>query len=127
VTEVPPVVKVGTIETLSFRVYPLDAELGFTDLGSTVAVQPGVYDVVRDGLSTAWIMTGRLNRGGLYREGDGLFLVNQGDQPSGIEVTVPSRRYGPDEWAEFLADPMCQEGHPEQRLRITMFEPAATA
>lgn len=113
--------RVGTVEVLRLRVYPLDPE-SRDDLRTTVLVQPGSYDVYSDGFTTFWMMTGQINRRGFERMGDGLFAAVTGDAPSGVEVRFPSSRFGPDEWAAFLAEPTCTEGHPDQRLRFSLVE-----
>lgn len=115
--------KIGTVEILRERVYSLDAE-SRDDLRSTVFVAPGEYDVFTDGMTTYWMLHGRLNKRGSYRLGDGLFSMQESDEPSDIEVVFPSRRFGPDEWADLLAAPECAEG-PNQRLRVRLFEAAS--
>jgi hypothetical protein len=109
--------KIGTIELLRLRVYPLDAE-SHDSLRSEVVVEPGEYDVYSDGLTTFWMMRGKLNQRGAWRMGDGMFTLNPNDDPADIEVVFPSRRFGPDEWADLIAGPEFAEG-PEQRLRLS--------
>jgi hypothetical protein len=109
---------IGHVEILRARIYPLDAECR-CDTGSTVVVEPGKYPLYRDGAATFWVMRGRLNRRGIWRMGDGMFGMSQNDQPSGIEVEFPSRRFGPDEWADLLASPEFTEGNKAQRIRVT--------
>lgn len=116
--------KIGTVEILQLRVYPLDAE-GRDDFRTTVVVGPGTYDVYREGMTTFWMMTGQVNRRGFERLGDGMFSIVQGDVSSGIEVQFPSKRFGPDEWQAFLAEPVCTDGHPEQRLHFRLEQPAS--
>jgi len=111
--------RIGTVEILRARTYPLDAE-AHNDTRSTVIVNPGTFDLFSDGLTTFWMMRGHLNAGGIHRLGDGMFSMYAGDLPSGIEVTFPSKRFGPDEWAELLAEPNFTEGHPDQRVRVTL-------
>ena len=110
--------EVGTVEILRERVYPLDPNTGDSPVASTVVVAPGVYPLWRVADATYWMMSGHLNSGGFDKIGDGLFVMRAGDGADGPQVTFPSRRFGPDEWAAFLADPSCVEGDPEQRLRI---------
>lgn len=112
--------QIGEIEILARRVYRLDAEA--TDPhATTVVVEPGRYPIYRDGFSTFWSMQGNLNRSGFWRMGDGMFGVHAGDEPSDIEVTFPSKRFGEDEWAELLAGPEFAEGQSTQRLRVHLW------
>lgn len=115
--------QIGTVEVLRTRVYPLDPEMGREPLATTVVVEPGTYPVYRDFDAYYWMMTGRINARGSTKIGDGLFSMLNRDEASGPEVTFPSRRYGPDEWTDFIAEPTCTEGHPEQRLRFVVIEP----
>lgn len=111
--------RIGTVEILRARTYSLDAE-SHDDTRSTVIVEPGTFDLFSDGMTTFWMMRGQINKGGISRLGDGMFSMRAGDVPSGIEVVFPSKRFGPDEWAELLTEPNFTEGHPEQRLRVTL-------
>ena len=112
--------RIGSVEILNIpRVYPLDAE-AHDELRSTVVVEPGHYDLFSDGMTTFWLMRGRLNRRGIERLGDGMFAMNPNDSALDIEVVFPSRRFGPDEWAKLQAEPTFTEGHPQQRLRVTV-------
>ena len=104
------------------RIYNLDAECT-GNLCSTVVVEPGTYDLFSDGMTVFWMMRGRLNIGGAYRLGDGLFTLSASDEPSDIEVTFPSRRFDPDEWADLLGSPEFTEGHDSQRLRLLLDSP----
>lgn len=108
--------KIGTVEILRARVYNLDAECHHDD-GSTVVVEPGHYDLLSDGMTTCWLMRGKLNQRGIWRMGDGMFSMRASDVPSDIEVVFPSKRWGTDEWTELLQGPEFAEG-PAQRLRI---------
>jgi hypothetical protein len=77
-----------------------------------------------DGYSTLWIMKGVLN-GNFLRRGDGMFLAAGGGANAmltNIHVEFPSRIFGPDDWQDLLAHETCREGHPEQRLRITLIK-----
>ncbi len=65
-------------------------------------------------------MTGRVNTRGFFKLGDGIFSMNSFDAASDIEVMFPSKRYGPNEFEEFIQEPVCTEGHPEQRMRIVV-------
>src|SRR4051794_21959974 len=110
---------VGTVEILRSRLYPIDPYN--RDMGATEAiVEVGSYPLMFDGYSHLWLMTGVLN-GQLLRRGDGLFVATKAANamPTNIDVVFPSKLFGPDDWEEFLTDPMCREGHSEQRLRIT--------
>lgn len=111
--------RVGTFELLRERIYHLDAAAarGADPLASftEVIVKPGEYPIHRDGISTWWMMTGRINTGRINRLGDGMFTMIEADIPDGPEVTFPSTVYGPDEWADLL-----EEANP--RYRIVMQE-----
>lgn len=111
--------RIGTVEILRQRIYNLDAE-SHDEMATTVIVEPGVYDLYSDGMATFWMMRGHINRRGVERLGDGLFAMRSGDTPSDIEVVFPSKRFGPNEWADLLAEPSFTEGHAEQRLRVTL-------
>jgi hypothetical protein len=111
--------RIGTVEILRQRVYPIDAH-SRDEMGQTVIVEPGTFDLYSDGLTRFWLMRGRINRRGFERLGDGLFLLHQGDVPSDVEVEFSSKRFGPDEWANLLTEPGFTEGHVEQRLRVTL-------
>jgi hypothetical protein len=111
---------VGTVEILRNRIYNLDPYN--RDITATeVVVAPGVYPLLFDGYSHVWVMTGKLN-GQLLRRGDGLMVGQPGANAMrlNIDVTFPSKLFGPDDWEELLAYPENREGHPEQRLRITI-------
>lgn len=109
--------QIGTVELLRLRVYGLDPEC-HCGTGSTVVVQSGEYPLYSDGLSTFWVMRGELNKRGIWRMGDGMFSMHTADEPSGVEVTFPSKRFGPDEWADLLISPEFTDGHESQRLRV---------
>lgn len=112
--------RIGTIEILRQRIYKLDADASdVLAMATEVIVEPGVYDLYSDGMTKWWLMHGQINHRH-YRLGDGLFAMQSGDKQSGIEVVFPSKRFGPDEWAELLAEPNFTEGHAEQRLRVTL-------
>lgn len=112
---------VGTVEILRSRLYKLDPYADLM-LATEAIVEPGSYPLLSDGYSYLWMMTGVLN-GQFLRRGDGLFIAAKEANaiPTNIDVTFPSKLFGPDDWKELLADPSCQEGDPEQRLRITVF------
>jgi hypothetical protein len=116
---------IGTVEILRSRIYSLDPYS--KDITATEAVvDAGVYPLLSDGYSYVWLMTGKLN-GQFLRRGDGLFLAAKGANaiPLNINVTFPSRLFGPDDWKELLADPTCEEGGVAQRLRITILKETA--
>lgn len=111
--------QVGTVEVLRLRIYPLDPECLNTPLRTTVAVEAGTkHPVYRKADAYCWVMTGRLNER-QEKIGDGLFVMHPGDNPSGLEVSFPSKTFGVEHFREFLREDMCQEG-PEQRLRFTL-------
>lgn len=116
---------IGTIEILKTRIYPLDPVMGDEPRATTVVVEPDVYPIYRNGISHFWLMTGPINTGRMHRLGDGIFTMLSADEPGGPIVTFPSRVFGPDEWTEFLAEPTCTDGHPEQRLRVRLAEVAS--
>lgn len=108
--------RVGTVEIMRFRVYPIDPNAQHDPLGTTVCVEPGVYPLYRRFDAYCWIMTGQINER-QAKLGDGLYEISQGDKPTGLEVQFPSRTYGPDEFADLLDSPVVKEGE-SQRLRI---------
>lgn len=115
--------KIGTVELLRARIYPLDAETSAELCHCphlTVIVAPGVFDLYSDGLAFWWVMRGQLNQRGAWRMGDGMFAVWPSDRPSGIDVVFPSKRFGHDEWAKLLTEPELTEGHEHQRLRVSL-------
>jgi hypothetical protein len=114
--------KIGTVEILRSRVYDLDPESRGS--GTTAVVEPGTFPLYQHGLAHFWLMTGELYAGGVNRQGDGLIVMQRGDEAIGVTVTFPSRRHGPDEFAELLDHNVCREGHPDQRLRIVVDGPS---
>jgi hypothetical protein len=115
--------KIGTIEILSSRIYALDPMMADEALATQVIVEPGIFPILSDGYTTLWMMTGHIN-GFHFRRGDGMFIMGRGGDPlQGLEVTFPSRSYGPDEWQEFINHPVCNEGD-GQRIRINIVEEA---
>lgn len=112
--------QIGTIEILRDRVYKMDAECHCLT-PTTVVVRSGMYPIYRDGISTFWTMSGKLDMSGPWRMGDGMFSMSPGGtMPSDIEVQFPSKRFGPDEWADLLTEDTFVEGHPNQRIRVSM-------
>jgi len=114
--------QIGTVEVLRTRIYALDPETAEHPLATQVVVQPGTYPLYRQFEAVWWMMTGKINGGGISKIGDGMFSMIRGDFGSGPDVTFPSRRYGPEQWAEFIAEPICTDGDPGQRLRIRAVE-----
>lgn len=110
--------QIGTVEILKARTYNIDPQHKSV-LATEAVVMPGKFPLLSDGYSYLWLMTGRLN-GNFMRRGDGMFIGGNVDMPiDNLVVTFPSPVYGPGEWKSFLTDPICEEGGPEQRLRIT--------
>ena len=97
--------QIGTVRITRTRIYQLDPQAPDRFSPATVIVDPGEYPVYRDGLSHYWRMTGVLNHD-MYRMGDGIFAFDAGggDERSDDDVVFYSRRYGPDEWADLLAE-----------------------
>ncbi|HEX6968937.1 MAG TPA: hypothetical protein VF174_09045 [Micromonosporaceae bacterium] len=113
--------RIGTVQILRDRIYSLDPE-NHALTATTVLVAPGTFDLYDDDGARFWLMRGRLNKRGTWRMGDGLFALYQWDEPSDVEVTFPSRRFGPDEWTEMLSTPSATEGADGQRIRVTIYE-----
>lgn len=115
-------VQIGTVEIVNceMRLYPLDPYSESSPLQTWVAVEPGVYPVMRKFDAIRWLMRGRVNER-VAKIGDGLFELNNGDKPTGLEVQFPSQAFGPEQFAEFLTDPLCQPG-PAQRLKFDLAE-----
>jgi hypothetical protein len=100
----PEHVRIGTVDVLRLRIYPLDAESSL-DSGRFVVVTPGEYPLYRTGDATYWMLTGQLNARDWHRIGDGLFLAGGSPRGEGPPVTFPSQIYGPDAFAKLLKDP----------------------
>lgn len=107
---------IGTVTLLRPRLYPIDPSYNSPN-ATTVAVPEGPYPLRRGRAGERlWIMQGNLL---LSRLGDGLFMVGEpADLVTELMVLFPSKVYGPDEWADFVEEDICREGHPNQRLRI---------
>jgi hypothetical protein len=101
--------EVGAVKILAARVYPLDARNN-DPLRTEVAVEPGTYRVFSDGLTTFWLLHGRITSNS-FRRGDGLFFISSADDTVDIDVLFPSCSYGPDELAKFLADDVVCRSH----------------
>lgn len=113
-------VKVGTVEILVTRVYPLDPKNESED-ATTVLVSPGTYDLYQEFDTYFWLMTGLINRRGLRMIGDDLWMGTFQDESTGIGVVFPSRQFGEREFQEYVgSDPQCAEGHTNQRMRILL-------
>lgn len=110
-------VRVGTVEILRMRIYNLDAACT-DDFGTTVIVEPGIYPLYREVDVHFWLLTGQINKRGFYRLGDGLFTMQQSDEPNGVVVTFPSKRFGPSEWTNLMSEDAFAEGSPGQRVRV---------
>lgn len=110
--------QVGTVDVLATRIYPLDAAMRHDPDATTVYVPAGTYPVFQEHDTYYWVMTGRINGRGFRKLGDGMFSINQGDSPAGPEVKFPSATFGAEQFREFLAEPVCREGDPGQRLRF---------
>jgi hypothetical protein len=108
---------VGNVEIFRERVYPIDPD-GVCGAGTDIFVSPGTYPLYRKGDAYCWLMTGRVNER-IEKVGDGLFLLNQGDRGTGLEVQFPSRTFGPEQFADLMSDPGVQPG-PERRLEFTI-------
>jgi hypothetical protein len=112
--------KVGSVRILRTRIYCIDPEQDVSDIAATTAVvEPGEYPVYRDGDTTFWMLSGHVNARGFERLGDGMFAIQPGDAATDTEVRFPSKRLGPEEFADLLADPVCVDG-PDQRLVFTL-------
>jgi hypothetical protein len=111
--------QVGTVEILRARTYAIDP-MNKDILATEAVVMPGSFPLMSDGYTYLWLMTGVLN-GNSMRRGDGMFVMGNSDMPiDGLTVTFPSPSFGPSEWKDMINDPVATEGHPEQRLRITI-------
>lgn len=117
--------QIGTVEVLRLRIYPIDPVGEPSPLRTTVAVEPGIYPVYRKFDAYLWLMRGRVNERNA-KIGDGLYELNAGDKPTGVEVQFPSQIFGAEQFAEFLDDPICQPG-PDQRLRFDIAANAVSA
>lgn len=114
--------RIGTVTVVNnARLWPLDAASSDPVLGvyANVGTECPLYS---DGMSIFWVISGYLNAGGFQPKGDGLAMSVPWDIESNIEVTVPSPVFGQDDWARFLTEPHTQEGSPEQRLQIDVWE-----
>lgn len=115
--------QIGTVELLTPRIYNVDSsELVPKNFKTEIAVPPGKYPVYSDGWSHYWMVTGKITHRGMHRMGDGVFSTMDSDyvDVTSPDVTVPSKIFGPDEFADFLKnDPVCQPGL-QQRLVFTL-------
>lgn len=62
----------------------------------------------------------------IERLGDGLFTMSTGPRDTGRTVEFSSVVMNAAEWIDFMENPRCVEGHPEQRLRFTISVAAQT-
>lgn len=114
-------VQVGTVQVLRARVYTLDPDHDVADLhNASAVVAPGTYPVYRAAGRVWWVMTGRVNEIGTIRPlpHPGMFTMVTADVPGEQEVAVESARLDAAGLAALLAEPLCAEGHPAQRLRF---------
>jgi hypothetical protein len=109
--------QVGTVELLALRLYPIDPHATGA-LHTEVAVEPGVYPVFRKYDAYRWVMRGKINERN-EKIGDGLYALYGYDRPTGPEVEFSSPTFGAEQFAELLAEPVCQPGS-QQRLRFTL-------
>jgi hypothetical protein len=109
---------VGSVEIMVSRIYPLDP-YNREPTRTEAIVEPGHYPLMFDGYSHVWVMSGKLN-GQLLRRGDGLMVgtPNANAIMLNIDVTFPSKLYGPDDWKDMIEHESWREGHPNQRLRL---------
>lgn len=107
--------EIGTVEVLQVRVYNRSPEDS-----TPMIVAPGVYPLFFEDGEYFWLMTGHFNERGVRSLGDGMFLVNMGDVPSDEHVVFSSLRFTPEAFEDM--GEVREEGHPEQRLRITVRE-----
>lgn len=97
--------KIGEVTFDRLQVYPLDAKFTWGEDPNSVIVPSGaVCDVVSNGFTTILLLKGFLNTGRTFRIGDGAFTMQNCDEQSSVEVVVPSRSFGPDEWASVLTE-----------------------
>lgn len=109
--------KIGTVDLLVQRIYPLDNRSPYKNEGTWVIVEPGTYDVYREMDAFYAMWRGRATARGLRKMGDGLFFGQEGDEPVGLEHVFSSMVWGPEQFREFVGtDPICQLG-PNQRMR----------
>lgn len=125
--------KIGEVFVMKAREYPQSQ--AFPDV--RVQVEPGTYPLFRTttpGISpenslTFWVMTGRIVNYEVDLErvsgapGDGLFLMHSHIELTDKMATAWGKGFSPEEWDDFIQnETVCQEGHPDQRLRITYNE-----
>jgi hypothetical protein len=115
--------QIGTVRITRTRIYKLDPWASDNYSPATAIVEPGDYPVYLDGFTRYWRMTGVLNHRSV-RLGDGMFAMNSSDVPSEDDVVFYSLRYGPDEWADLLAE-FAREATPA--LVFTLTEAASDA
>ena len=115
--------QIGSVEIKRLRVYPVDWR--DPEGSADVAVEPGIFPVMRSGDRIWWPMRGRLSHhvpGSFECLGPGLFASNSPyDDLSEESVSFTSREFTPAQFADLLTEPHCQDG-PEQRLAIKLFE-----
>lgn len=113
--------QIGTVEILVGRVYRLDPLSHAGGLGLDVIVPPGICPLYEmDDHTRFWSVEGQLD-GRNMRLGDGLFVMTGFDVAiKGLTVRTITKPLGPTEWDTLLNHPVCQDGDPEQRLRISL-------
>jgi len=111
---------IGSVEVLRDRLYSIDP-YNKDQLATEVFVEAGHYPLYFNGYSHLWVMIGKLN-GQFLRRGDGLMLASKWANaiPLNITVQFPSKLFGPDDWRDLMEHESTLEGHPDQRLRITI-------
>jgi hypothetical protein len=109
--------KVGTVEILVLRVYPIDPR-NFNKDRTEVVVQPGVFDLYRQAEMFFWVMRGEINLRGFQPLGHDIFTVNSDDEGSGVMVEFPSAYFSDVDFRDCLACHEFTEGHPAQRVRV---------
>jgi hypothetical protein len=112
-------VQVGTVELLRHRVYKTEA--------GDMFVEPGTYPVLRHpDEHLSFMLTGRLNHrtpGSFEVLEPGLLAVNSPvDEQSGKPVEFPYGYWSPKQFADLQGWEGVLEGHPGQRLRISLKE-----
>ena len=110
--------QIGTVTIKRLRVYPLDPNVDPDPFQATVLVEPGVYPVFRDGISTYWRLTGVLNHRA-YSMGDGMMRFSEGgDLPSDDDVVFYSKQFGPDDWSSYLNETI-RDAHSPLEFDVT--------
>lgn len=109
--------KVGTVEILVLRIYPIDPR-NFNEDRTEVIVQPGMFDLYRQADVFFWVMCGEINIRGFQPLGHGISTANPNDEGNGIVVEFPSAYFSDVDFRDCLAHPEFIEGNPAQRVRV---------